>query len=346
LCDVLISIEDKDSASYVDGPSASGAISVLTKGILEGKLPRQDAVMTGAVDVYGNVVPVGGLFEKAKATVKSGKTYLVTPANLVFEKLLLLQLKEKYGLHVIEVSRIDDAAKFILYGKEPEIANFSLENRNLPNVTEYNSNSGLDVFKNISLSVIELENSSINQLSDSNNESAEIKSYFKNEVSIQLYLLDKGYYFTAANEAFLNYIDVSTILQINDLNLKKKYNQINSCLSNLNKKNKTQNDFEYLIGADLREVWAKQMLQRTDIESAELVEDKYYVYNDLMYADAWCFISEQLRNATDSSGIQMNESSLKEMASTLISYAENLELKSDDSKEHLENSKILFDQEK
>lgn len=65
----------------IDGPSAGTAILAAITSALTKRPLRQDAAVTGEISLYGNVRPVGGVFEKAYGAKQAGMKTLVIPAE-------------------------------------------------------------------------------------------------------------------------------------------------------------------------------------------------------------------------------------------------------------------------
>ncbi len=72
------------NASVVEGPSAGAAMAVGTIAALENKNINPEVFITGAIDESGNVLPVGGIIEKAKVAKSSGaKLFLIPSADYI-----------------------------------------------------------------------------------------------------------------------------------------------------------------------------------------------------------------------------------------------------------------------
>lgn len=79
-----VSFADRDiiftfdtSARSVTGPSAGLPAAVGLAAIIRGRTPRDDVVLTGSIEVDGDVQPVGGLLRKAQALAHSSRTMVV-----------------------------------------------------------------------------------------------------------------------------------------------------------------------------------------------------------------------------------------------------------------------------
>lgn len=349
-CDVLVKIEGKGITGHVEGPSAGAAFSLLTYAALNNLTFPADVTMTGAVDEDGRVLRVGGLYEKLKMAANNGIKYFLSPINTLSEKVLLKKLENQYGVTVLEVKRVNEAIGFVFYDEPIENKGLNFEEKELPALEDYNV-SGLEFFRQVATKMIKLENETINSLPQSIDEFKELEKFFSKSVEKQVTLLSKGYLFTAANDAFLNYIDsssVSVLDDIVDLDLKDKKKEIMDCINKLEEFDKTQANFELLAGADIRKAWALTKIEGANLTGNKLADEKYFEYNELMYADAWCHVSDALRETaidvekTNKSSI-IDEGIFKELAQDKLQEVEKLNVSNEDLLFHLSSSKYLFD---
>lgn len=74
-----IHIHVPEGAIPKDGPSAGVALVVSLTSLLTGKSVRKDVAMTGEITLRGDVLPVGGIKEKALAAIQAGINDIILP---------------------------------------------------------------------------------------------------------------------------------------------------------------------------------------------------------------------------------------------------------------------------
>jgi len=324
-CDVLISFGSRDGAGFIDGPSGGTALAVIDYSLLTGIPMRRDTIITGAIDSRGNVGPVGGLYEKAKSSTRAGAKYFITPTEDLYEFFILKRLEASGGLTVLQAKKVDDVVGFMLENKSLEQTPISESKREIPDVAPYNG-TGLDGFAKVAARMIDAENETATSISGADQDSATVRDFFHNEAARQRGILAKGYVFSAANEAFLNYIDLSTIRAImaGQPDLPRAKGEVGACLSSMPRPGLTGRNFEWVVGADLRKAWAYDKLNNTPTDDNILQDERFVRYNELMYGDAWCNVGKALLGQSPEGGAPINESAWRGLAETKIGKARGL----------------------
>ncbi len=91
-----------------DGPSAGVAMATALASLVTGKPVSGDVAMTGEITLTGQVLPVGGLKEKALAAQRAGIKRVIVPDRNEGE-ILEIPEHERAGLEFIYVDRIEKA---------------------------------------------------------------------------------------------------------------------------------------------------------------------------------------------------------------------------------------------
>ncbi|QQR93122.1 MAG: hypothetical protein IPJ89_02690 [Candidatus Iainarchaeum archaeon] len=109
------------NASVVDGPSAGSAMSLLVVSALQDRRIPTNVGLTGTITTTGEVGPVGGVFEKAKAAHEAGIDLFLIPRG---ESRQVVKLPEgvknislpeyalnEWGMKVVEVKNLDEVLR-------------------------------------------------------------------------------------------------------------------------------------------------------------------------------------------------------------------------------------------
>lgn len=345
-CDVLITFGGDSTGRYIEGPSAGAAMTVMAYSLLNNGTIRDDTVITGTITPDGNIGAVGGLYEKARAAAFNGADYFITPPNSFYEMLILRNMEEKYGVTVLQARNINELIGFMLFNQSIHQEKFSAGEINPPDVEPY-TKTDVSVFTPVSDDMLILLNNTIQRLKADDEESKEVKKFFENQLQTYNYLLENNYPFSAANGAFLDYIEISTIVAILDdeVNIENKKSEITSCLESIERPEMNEENFQWVIGSELRDTWARNKLNKTNGFEPLLVEEKYVTYHELMYADAWCHVSHSLANTAPIEGEKINESMWKGLANDMLERADQF-THSPDTQDRLDVARRSYDEGK
>jgi uncharacterized protein len=122
------------NATIIEGPSAGAALTIATIAAIENRTINSSVMITGTVNPDGTIGPVGAVLEKAAAAKQIGAQLFLVPVHQSMEtvsnpqkyckKIGLTQIcslenvpqrinvSEKTGIQVIEVSKVEDALKY------------------------------------------------------------------------------------------------------------------------------------------------------------------------------------------------------------------------------------------
>lgn len=111
--DTDIHVHVPAGATPKDGPSAGVALTTALVSLLTGIPAREDVAMTGEITLRGQVLPVGGIKEKALAAQRAGvKTFIIPRRNEVDLDDLPESLMDE--LNIVLVETIDEALEMSL----------------------------------------------------------------------------------------------------------------------------------------------------------------------------------------------------------------------------------------
>jgi ATP-dependent Lon protease len=91
-----------------DGPSAGIAMAVALASLVMGKPVRSDVAMTGEITLTGQVLPIGGLKEKALAAQRAGIRRVLVPTRNEADVAEIPE-HQREGLEFVNCETIDDA---------------------------------------------------------------------------------------------------------------------------------------------------------------------------------------------------------------------------------------------
>ncbi len=113
--DIIFSITAPYQIPGVDGPSAGALMTLLTISAIDNNTELNNSItLTGTIDNEGNIGPVGGVFEKARAAEAGGKTLFLIPGENR-ELVTYRYVDRKFGGFTVteRVAEIVDAKEYI-----------------------------------------------------------------------------------------------------------------------------------------------------------------------------------------------------------------------------------------
>ncbi|MFH1221855.1 MAG: S16 family serine protease [Candidatus Micrarchaeota archaeon] len=342
-CSFQVSFGGDSDFNYMEGPSAGAAMASMTYLLAHNISAVNYPVITGAVDAEGHVLPVGGVYEKAMATGAYGIGNFISPRTNIYDYVMLKRLEEK-GLHIIVADNITDVVNFVAYNITPAAPEYPVFKPEPVNLSAYENNA-LEVFRPISQKMIERQSYALQQLPQTGDEKW-ISDYFNASVNESGRLLSLGYVYTAANNAFLGYIDIATLAFVHGSGSSQdKAAEINNCIKDIGRPPMTTANFEWIVGADLRKAWAEDQMNSTQLKPAHLTEEEYVYFHEITFADAWCLAAKDFAAAAGNGkeGKPIDEQRLQQAAADYLAAA-NRTVHDEDTKQRFKIAQQLYDQ--
>ncbi len=328
-------------AAQVDGPSAGLPIALAVYGALHHEDVPDYVGATGEIGPDGTVYPVGGIFEKAKAAHEVNVQIFLIPAGEVnvpavveeetapgivetVEKTvnIVKYAKEHWGMSVYPVANLEQAVAIVFKGERPELniptqpeTRTTLVNFNPPPVVPKKSKE-FNIIVSTTISKAQREvaaaESCIGQLVLRDNtilqQLKDLVPTAESEVNQAKKLWKDGYYYTAANYAFLAYIDARTVhlicqhpsllypdsIAFQDM-LSSAESNAASLRQMLNDLNMTTENYQWLGGARDRFIRAYDYLQRlTNVVHGSTLPPSPVYLQKLISVDAWLSAARQM----------------------------------------------------
>lgn len=339
-CDAIIKAYlPEGKGGYLDGPSGGAAIALMTIAALEGREIRNDATVTGTISNSGRIGEVGGLYEKVKIAKDSGLKYFLTPRQNLYERIILRLLQQNDGITVFEVRNVSEAKAFLVDGK-----NISGE-KTAPYVEQINETlpayEGRQEFRALAEEMIALLTDSTRRISQELMQEEMLGQYFGQIGKNGQTLFEKGYYFSAANDAFINYLDAETIANSGNLDFMERVAKTEECLSQTPMLGISGSNLDWAAGQEVRAGWVRKKISELAEQNITLEEEKYLAYREAMYAYSWCKIIGMLGKNAPSGGAAADESALRNLSEGYLAKALETGSEDDDILWHLQNAEEL-----
>jgi predicted S18 family serine protease len=301
-------------AEVVDGPSGGSAMALLAYAELSGKRIRQDLSTTGTIELGGGIGKIGGVLEKAEAVARAGKKIFLIPAGQSVQDDVDVPAyaAQKWGLQVIEVSNIREAAKIATTpeGSSVEAPKRITQPLVLPRITP---SEKLEPFLQLVAVEVEELNSTIE---DSKGKISDVlMASALDALNKSKKLLGEGYYYSAANLAFVAKINLEAAASNFSIpELQKALVELEKESESWLPAQKTLENFEWVAGGELRYWWARQRLEETkeklDSEDAfTAAKDYFSIKNWLQAAKRISALAENISSAE-----AVDESSVRNLA--------------------------------
>ncbi len=331
-------LEIKSDATSVDGPSGGAAMALLIYNELENKTIRPDFGVTGAIDRDGRIGTVGGIIEKMQAVKNRAILFAIPTGESAQEGIDLVEYgKEKFGLQVVEVSNFSELLKLAYSKKGSKVS--APKNAFKPLVLEKASYSEKSLpMRYIASRVI---NDTIVLISEQN-ASSDFVAAAQKSINESQYLLERGYFYSAANRAFLTKISIETYSQLNisEKDFWEKMNEEKALADSIKFSKMNSNNWEWVAGAKLRYQWALSKLALIESNKGVPIIS---MLKTLVSAHEWLLAAKEMNKvASKIPGAPVDESLLYSQAANEIQRASALQGIDSDADWHLSNARSFL----
>lgn len=300
-----------NSSSNVSGPSAGLAFTLLAIAALKGQQLFSNFTVTGTISSNGAVGPVGGVYDKIGAAAHDGMLYAMVPTvpTDTPEYLAYYMIQQKSGIPVIEVSNVSQALPYAMSNSvgitKPIVFNESRDYyvSGLPdaNATCTCNESYFTTLINYTLG---FTSSWINSISGN---LGDARAALANNNNIYRNISSKGYHYTAADLAFVQFPEEYVLTHANNLtefDVQSTLTNVSIYCSSLTAPPLTNLNYEYVIGGQLRQEWSGINLQesQTLLNISEDTDDYVSVLYSIASSYAWCSTAGEMYNIASSIG--------------------------------------------
>lgn len=330
----------------VDGPSGGIAMTLLSYAELTGKKLRPDLTATGTIELDGSVGQVGGVVEKIGAAASQGITLFLIPlGQRVQNGVDLTQYAEsKWGVQVVEVKNLKEALNYAFSQKgskvtvperiEPPLILVDLTSRTLPQTEPLRqlAQNQLDKLSSLRMTF---------------SPDSVIYAVLTKSMNTTRTLLKNGYYYSAANEAFITQVQVEAFQLSNASkgNVETKIDDLQKELDSFTPGPTTDKNVEWSAGSRLRWYWAQKRLAEVR-EKLALADTALPVLQDYSAAALWLSAARQMDAlSAKMGGSPLDEPDWKGYASDRLDIANRTLRESPLDSEavfHLETANLAF----
>jgi len=343
--DAYISIYGLED-QLISGPSGGAALTLLMISEMEKKPIRRDATVTGTIENYGGIGEVGGIVEKSLAAQDANLSCIIIPySNQLQDELLL----NKMSIQYYYASNISEVVDFFIYNKTPKEKSVLDEpyDGRIPEDAKLTYSN--DFRKVADYVTMQLEDD-VERIEEKEGKEAKVAKYFRSRLENHKKVVNASYLYTGANAAFLTLVEAELYFNSDDISygLEKAIDETGDCLEEAKEKRpkKTEENFDWIMGGDVRYVRAKIKLDEVKEEKSLTTDEnkKLSLLNDALYAKSWCLSAVKIYESADGSGKEIDETSLKPYAKEMAAKAANYKDLGEDITWRIEVVQEAFDE--
>lgn len=281
----------------ISGPSAGLAFTLLAISGIEKRPLLHNFTVTGTIASNGSVGEIGGVYDKVGSANASGLSFVLVPyaPNNTIEYLLYYISQQHYHTPLVEVKNATQALPYAFEPSRVQPLSYNISyNYNAARLPVSNvscSSCNTSSFALLANYTFNLTRNEIEQVNGSRY--ASVKAQMLNQLSQYEAIAGKGYLYTGADLAFLEYQQAFIFANADNYNLANAstvLSQASQFCSSLTVPQLTNKNYEYVTGGQLRQSWANitinnsRLILNSSETTDEIIDALYYVAP----AYGWC----------------------------------------------------------
>ncbi|MFQ5406589.1 MAG: S16 family serine protease [Candidatus Micrarchaeia archaeon] len=298
------------SAERINGPSAGAAFAVLAFSELTRQGIRRDFSITGTLEEDGSIGSVGGVKNKVDALGNLSKVRVVAvpvgqavPSAIgVFEESdLVSYAADAWGIQVVEVANFSQALQVAFSsqgGAAPVFSRPSLSSL----IGSFNASEKSGPLREMALNTL----NDVEKVLGDFEYSQVVESSASRSLSASRMLVERGYYYSGANAGFVvkNSLDSIVLRNSTPSELNRMARVLLSQAQSMDFKDKNSLNWEWVVGAQLRNFWALEKLEEVvfilNSSNSSDSDLSVLVAYDLASAGNWIAASKRMNKVAKS----------------------------------------------
>jgi len=278
-------------AEIVDGPSGGAALTLLAYAEFTGRAPRGDIAMTGTIERDGSIGKVAGISDKLDAVRKAGIKLFVVPFGQSRQGGVDLAMiaQREFNIQMAEARNFDE---LLAFAYSPDGSRVNSTASELPQLRLDALNSSLESqeFKKIVSSQRNKLAAAIAGLNASDAFAVEARRALNDSD----YLLERGYYYSAANVVFTMKValDAQRVQNYSKADFVTLVNALDGRVNAFRPANKTLENWQWVSGSQARFAWASLNVQ--DLQDSLALKQPRAMAEDYASALNWLDAADDL----------------------------------------------------
>ncbi len=310
----------------VEGPSGGAQFAVLFYSLLVHKAVRKDAIMSATISPDGTLGEVSGLYEKICAASAYGYKYFLTAPLSVMEYIPAVEASKKCNITLIQLPTLEQAVEFMIYNKTPPVEEENFTLADIPNTNISAFPYDCPKCRMLALAMVKEEEQAYDELKPLISGEDGVVQGLAKLIEAQRKLINKRYYYTAANSAFLTYGALQALLgeKLSAPTLEKRKHEIIAASEALTFPKLTTQNIAWIAGGEARKWWAIEKAKGGKSEGIK--ESNGLLNQQLAYAHGWLLTAELVKASAETKGKPLSESALEKEAERLALRVQNMNL--------------------